>query len=227
MNVDALGRLANFFGMQMPAHRHDRFFQLHFLNKGEVRVFLDDIQYICQAPFFFITPPSVAHSFITTPDCEGHVLTIQQHLIWSLLNHELNVQQLDPICIQRNLLDPNLIHEFDDMQAYLLQLQHEFESPNIGQKLALKNLIALIFLQAWRLANNPPISIKNCQSELTIFRKFNALIEDHFKAHWTLQQYAHQLAVTETRLNDICKNLANISSKKLFLIVKYKKLNAC
>lgn len=215
IHYEALGKLANFFGMQMPAHRHDHFFQLHFLTHGEVRVFLDDAKYICQAPFFFITPPSVAHSFITTPECEGHVLTIQQHLIWSLLAKELNMQHSQPICVQKRQLDPSLQHELSRMQSYLSQLQYEFDSPNMGQKSALRNWISLIFLQALRLSQSVPVHVKNCQTELDIFRKFNVLIEDHFKAHWTLAQYANALAVTETRLNDICKTLANISSKKL------------
>ncbi|WP_343682685.1 4-hydroxyphenylacetate catabolism regulatory protein HpaA [Acinetobacter baylyi] len=215
IHYEALGKLANFFGMQMPVHRHDRFFQLHFLTRGEVRVFLDDVKYVCKAPFFFITPPSVAHSFITTPDCEGHVLTIQQHLIWSLLQNELNIQYLEPVCVQQSQLDLSLQHELGRMQTYLAQLQYEFDSPNICKKLALTNWINLIFLQAYRLSQSAPVHVKNFQTELDIFRKFNELIEDHFKEHWTLAQYANTLAVTETRLNDICKTLADISPKKL------------
>lgn len=215
IHYESLGKLAKFFGMQMPVHRHDRFFQLHFLTKGEIRIFLDDVKYVCKAPVFFITPPSVAHSFITTLDCEGHVLTIQQHLIWSLLKDELSMQGSEPICIQKNQLNAKLSDDLNRMQHYLSQLQYEFDSPNINQALALKNWVNLIFLQAWRLSNSVPIYVKNCQSEIDLFRKFNTLIEDHFKEHWTLNQYANALAITETKLNDICKNLADISSKKL------------
>lgn len=215
IHYESLGKLASFFGMQMPVHRHDRYFQLHFLSKGEIRVFLDDIKYVCKAPVFFITPPSVAHSFITAPDCEGHVLTIQQHLIWSLLKDQLNMQHLEPICIQQSQLNAVLQPELTRMQNYLSQLQDEFDKPDLVQKLALRNWAYLIFLQALRMSNGAPSYVKNSQSELDLFRKFNTLIEDHFKTHWTLSQYASELAITETRLNGICKNLANISSKKL------------
>lgn len=59
IHYEALSKLALFFGMQMPAHRHDRFFQIHFLTKGSVRIFLDDVKYICHAPVFFFTLPQL------------------------------------------------------------------------------------------------------------------------------------------------------------------------
>lgn len=52
-------------------------------------------------------------------------------------------------------------------------------------------------------------------SDLKLFRNFNELIESNYDKHWSLTQYAENLAVTETRLNDICRRLADISSKKL------------
>jgi hypothetical protein len=36
INVEAFGKLAEFFGRNMPVHRHDRFFQLHYLASGQI-----------------------------------------------------------------------------------------------------------------------------------------------------------------------------------------------
>ncbi len=38
VHYDALGNLAGFFGRNMPAHRHDRFFRVHYVKNGAVRV---------------------------------------------------------------------------------------------------------------------------------------------------------------------------------------------
>ena len=45
VHYEALGKLQDFFGVNMPAHRHDGFFQIHFVTKGSIRVFLDDVKY--------------------------------------------------------------------------------------------------------------------------------------------------------------------------------------
>ncbi len=215
IHYEAQAKLANFFGQNMPPHRHDRFFQLHFFTKGTVRVFLDDVKYICQAPAFFLTPPSVAHSFITDPGCEGHVLTIQQNIIWPILQVDLKVQHINPICLHTAQLNDSYQYDFQVLEKALAQLKYEFENNKQGKSFALKTLISLIFLHVMRLAEAVPPRIRNGCHDLAIFRKFNELIESHYDQHWSLHQYAEHLAITETRLNDICRRLASVSSKKL------------
>lgn len=207
-------KLANFFGQNMPPHRHDRFFQLHFFTKGTVQVFLDDVKYICQAPAFFLTPPSVAHSFITDPDCEGHVLTVQQNII-SRLQNDLKIQHIYPMCVHSGQFNHSDSQDLHRLEHYLHQLKDEFENNQQGKNFVLKSLIGLIFLQAMRLAESALPYTYNNNHDLAIFRKFNELIESHYDYHWTLTEYAAHLAITETRLNEICRRLANTSSKKL------------
>lgn len=84
VHYDALGNLAGFFGRNMPAHRHDRFFQVHYVKNGAVRVYLDERQYLESGPMFFLTPPTVPHAFVTEADADGHVLTVRQQLVWRL-----------------------------------------------------------------------------------------------------------------------------------------------
>lgn len=215
IHYEAQAKLANFFGQHMPPHRHDRFFQLHFFTQGTVRIFLDDMKYIFQAPVFFLTPPSVAHSFITDPGCEGHVLTIQQNIVWPLLQVDLKIQHIDPICVSAQQLNDKNIQELNLLEDYLNKLKNEFDTNKQGKKFALRNLINLIFLQIVYLAEAVPPRIKNGCNDLKLFRKFNELIESNYDKHWSLTQYADDLAITEARLNDICRRLAEISSKKL------------
>lgn len=215
IHYDALEKLAKFFGMNMSPHRHDRFFQLHFISKGTVRVFLDDVKYVCHAPAFFLTPPSVAHSFITDPGCEGHVLTLQQNIIWPLLQVDLKAQHISPICLHASQLKSEDLKDLTLLDTYLRELKQEFNINKYGKSFALKNLISLVFLQVLRLAEAVPPRIKNNCGDLAIFRKFNELIESNYDQHWPLIQYADFLTITETRLNDICRRLADISSKKL------------
>lgn len=69
-----------------------RFFQIHFVTKGAIHIFLDDVKYVCKAPVCFLPPPAVTHLFMTDPLYEAHVLTVQQNLIWPLRQVDLKVQ---------------------------------------------------------------------------------------------------------------------------------------
>lgn len=215
VHYEALGKLQDFFGVNMPAHRHDGFFQIHFVTRGSIRVFLDDVKYVYKAPVCFLTPPSVAHSFITDPICEGHVLTVQQNLIWPLLQVDLKVQNIVPLCISRESLKPSYYEDLEQLEHYFRDIEKEFQSNKVSRMTALKSLVSLIFIQMIRLGDVTAPRMNNCSGDLATFRSFNDLIENHFLDHWPLSEYASVLNVTETRLNDICRRVADISSKKL------------
>ena len=74
VHYQSFARMAAFFGRDMQAHRHDQYFQMHFLDTGQIELQLDDHRYSVQAPLFVLTPPSVPHAFITESDSDGHVL---------------------------------------------------------------------------------------------------------------------------------------------------------
>ena len=102
VHYEALGKLADFFGRNMPVHRHDRFFQVHYVKSGVVRVYLDDRRYQQQGPMFFLTPPTFPHAFVTDADSDGHVLTVRQELIWPLLEGRQGLAQgpqIAPLCV--------------------------------------------------------------------------------------------------------------------------------
>ncbi|NWE37154.1 helix-turn-helix domain-containing protein, partial [Pseudomonas gingeri] len=53
--------------------------------------------------------------------------------------------------------------------------------------------------------------------DLRIFHRFNELIEDHYLQHWPLSRYADGIGVTEARLNEVCRRIADLPSKRLIL----------
>lgn len=215
VHYEALEKLQEFFGLNMPAHRHDGFFQIHFLTQGSIRIFLDDVKYVYNAPVCFMTPPSVVHAFVTDPSSEGHVLTVQQNLVWPLLQNDLKIQNIEPICITRTSVESTYFDDLNQLQSYFKDFEKEFFNDKASRMAALKSLVYLIFIQVMRLGDVTAPQMNNCNGDLKFFRAFNKLIEQHFIDHWSLKQYADALAITETRLNDICRRVANISSKKL------------
>ncbi|WP_312755181.1 cupin domain-containing protein, partial [Escherichia coli] len=73
------------FGRHMLPHRHEQYFQMHFLNSGQIELQLDDHRYSVEAPQFFQTPPSLPQAVITESDAHGHVFTVRADLIWPQL----------------------------------------------------------------------------------------------------------------------------------------------
>lgn len=219
VHYEALGKLADFFGHNMPVHRHDRFFQLHYLTRGAVRVYLDDQQYSESAPLFFLTPPTIPHAFVTHPDSEGHVLTVRQQLVWPLLEAHRSQsgepRLVSPTCVALGAPDTRHASEVEHLDRLFAMLADEFGQQLPARNASLQAMTQLIFIALLRLSAEPVKNQHVRHDNLQIFHRFNALIEDRYREHWPLSRYAEAMGVTEARLNDICRRIADLPSKRL------------
>ncbi|KJH80480.1 4-hydroxyphenylacetate catabolism regulatory protein HpaA [Pseudomonas sp. KSR10] len=218
VHYEALGNLADFFGRNMPVHRHDRFFQVHYVKSGTVRVYLDDQRYQQQGPMFFLTPPTFTHAFVTDAESDGHVITVRQQLIWPLLSEEFGLASgpnISPVCVGLAELGPEFGREIMRLNLLFDELRSEFAEQRPGRALSLISLTRLIFISLLRLSSRSLTAQPARGEDLHIYQRFNELIEAHYQAHWSLSQYAEALGATEARLNDVCRRIADLPSKRL------------
>jgi AraC family 4-hydroxyphenylacetate 3-monooxygenase operon regulatory protein len=218
VHYEALGKLADFFGRNMPVHRHDRFFQVHYVKSGTVRVYLDDQRYLQEGPMFFLTPPTIPHAFVTDAHSDGHVLTVSQQLVWPLLEESVGLAagaRIAPICVAVGDLDEAYADEVARLNLLFDQLRSEFAGSQPGRALSLEALTRLIFISLLRLSARSLTAQSSRSEDLHIFQRFNLHIEAHYLEHLPLSRYAQLLGVTEARLNDVCRRIADMPSKRL------------
>lgn len=207
--------MAAFFGRDMQAHRHDGFFQLHYLETGHITLQLDESRYSVQAPLFILTPPSVAHAFFTQEDTDGHVLTVRQDLILPLLEslYPANRDLVDIPAICLSVADkPEDIHTFSHYWALMAR---ESANTDKGRDQVLSSLAQALFtflLRAIPLDDHPVTGVRG---EHHLFQRFNQCIDQYYKQHLTVPEYAQKLGVTESRLKDMCRRFANRPPKRL------------
>jgi len=221
VHYDKLANLADFFGRNMPVHRHDRFFQVHYVKNGTVRVYLDDQQYVESGPMFFLTPPTVPHSFVTEADSDGHVLTVRQQLVWQLIEADASLApagaQLPAACVALTQLEPQYAGDIRRLDYLFEELSEEVKAQRSGRSAALDSLTRLIMISLLRLCSHSLKATPARHEDLKIFHRFNELIEVHYQQHWPLSRYAQGIGVTEARLNDVCRRIADLPSKRLIL----------
>lgn len=221
VHYDRLANLAGFFGRNMPVHRHDRFFQVHYVKSGTVRVYLDDQQYVESGPMFFLTPPTVPHSFVTEADSDGHVLTVRQQLVWQLIDADPSLApsgaQLPAACVALTHLGPGCAGDIRRLDSLFEALSEEVNTQRPGHSAALESLTRLIMISLLRLCSHSLKATPTRHEDLKIFHRFNELIEAHYQQHWPLSRYAQGIGVTQARLNDVCRRIADLPSKRLIL----------
>jgi AraC family 4-hydroxyphenylacetate 3-monooxygenase operon regulatory protein len=220
IHYESLEKLANFFGRNMPVHHHDRFYQLHVILTGTIHVNLDETSYVVQAPMFFLTPPTIPHAFTTDNNAKGHVITVRQQLVWQLTENMMATGWdksnfvTSPLCV-------SLIPKKNKNALHLLKLlaliADENQQSGVEKDFATKALLQLILIDILRLADQSQPQQKTRKEDIRIFHLFNKLIESHYKEHLTLSQYSTKISITEARLNEICRRLAGLPSKRLIM----------
>lgn len=221
IHYDALGNLASFFGRDMPVHRHASYLQVHYIEEGEINFHIDDQVYQVQGPALFMTPPATPHSFQTEKESPGHVLTVHQSIIWQLMKRDLPIQQeLDltrGICLTREGLADNQQNQWLMIEQAFKNLSEEWAAEHLAKALVLENLTCFIAIQILRLSTRRAVSSSVSNDDLRIYHQFSDMIEHHFREQWLLPEYTRSIGVSESRLNQICKQISNSSPKKIIM----------
>ncbi|EFQ0477483.1 helix-turn-helix domain-containing protein, partial [Shigella flexneri] len=82
-------------------------------------------------------------------------------------------------------------------------------------EILLQSLAQSIFTILLREA--PPNDISTCsvRGEMCLFQKFNRLIDEKYRQHLMVPEYATMLGMSESRLTELCRRFANQSPKRL------------
>jgi AraC family transcriptional regulator, 4-hydroxyphenylacetate 3-monooxygenase operon regulatory protein len=222
IHYETFGRLAQFFGRNTPPHRHYCFCQVHILVKGSIRLNLDGQVYGGAAPLLIFTPPTIPHSFYSEEDTDGHVLTVRQEVVRSWYR-AMPGQWPDALLreaafVELASLPPASGSDFSALVHTVELLQRESDRDAKGHSALLRALgeSAFIHLSRLLLAHEPAAAQRAERSEdLRLFLNFCDLVEAHFRDHLTLTDYAGRLLITEARLNDICRRMAERPSKEI------------
>jgi AraC-like DNA-binding protein len=115
-----------------------------------------------------------------------------------------------------------------DIQKIILEIQSEMKNEDSGTEEMLRILLKLIILKSARIwKQQHQLADSNQQSDVQFLRKFSKLVEQHYKTHHTVADYAEMLFVTPKNLskkigliskstpNDIIKDRIILESKRL------------
>jgi AraC family 4-hydroxyphenylacetate 3-monooxygenase operon regulatory protein len=222
IHYETFARLAEFFGRNTPPHRHYCFFQVHLLLSGSINLSLDGQVFSGKAPLLIFTPPTLPHSFYTDEDTDGHVLTVRQEVVrtWyrAMPGQWPDSLLREAAFCELSGLPAASAEDFLALVKTVELLQHEFDRDAQGHSGLLLALgeCAFIHLSRLLLAREPVVTLRPERSEdLRLFLSFCDHVETHFREHLTLSEYASRLSITEARLNDICRRMADRPSKEI------------
>lgn len=219
IHYDSLDSLASFFGRDMSVHRHAQHLQIHFIDSGDTHFHIDDKVFHVTGPSLFLTPPAIPHSFSTEQDVTGHVLTIHQSLIWQVFAHGKNQQRnlgfTQGVCISENSIVSEQQPIWRQVKHLWADLAEEWQNEFSERSVTLQNYVSLMLIYIIRLNKEQVNSTIISNNDIRVYKRFSGEVEQHYKSAFTVPQYAMNVGVSESRLNQICQRVSQGSPKQI------------
>lgn len=210
LHCESIPERSRLHDWEIRPHRHGDLTQLLYLRKGEARIEIEGTELRVDYPAVQVIPPLVIHGFGFSTDVDGYIVTLAAPLIASVRGH-LGQQETA-------LSQPGLYPASGREQSYIdtlfTALADEYASavPAPGRDLQLQSLVALqaVWLCrqfAERRTRAQGASVARGDRSNEYFARLTRMVEENFRAHWSLDEYARRLDISTVHLNSICRRL--------------------
>lgn len=191
----------------LAVHRHARLHQVLLIERGGGEATLDGRVVPLKPMQIVNVPVGHVHGFRFMPGTQGWVLTIAAEILDEAL---LAAEGL------RGVLSRSaVVRGTPQVRATMKQIFAEHAARDFGRAHVLRALsAAIIGLMARALTSE---SGSSGNSESNLFRRFEALLEQHHLERWTVADYANTLAITPTHLNRVTRAATGDTASHLIL----------
>jgi AraC family transcriptional activator of pobA len=189
-------------------HRHARLHQILLVERGGGEATLEGRSYALRPMRVVNVAVGHVHGFAFKPDTQGFVLTVAAEMLDEVLEA--------PEGVQRVLAQSTVVRGNQRMRATMKEIFDEFAGRHFARAHMLRALTAnLIGLVAREMTGQGAASDASASSDL--LRRFDALIEQHFREHWTVSDYAAALSITPTHLSRLTRTATGHAASQLIL----------
>ena len=192
---------------KLAVHRHARLHQVLLIESGGGQATLDGRVHALRPMNIVNVPVGDVHGFSFTPGTEGWVLTLAAEILDEALLASEGLRGVLSQCA--------VVRGTPQIRATMKQIFAEHAARHFGRAHVLRALsAALIGLVARELAGGRR---ETGAADSKLFRRFEALLEQHHLKRWTVSDYAVALSVTPTHLNRVTRSATGDTASHLIL----------
>lgn len=206
LHLESIADRSRLHNWEISAHRHAGLVQLLLIEAGEARVQIDGRVLALRAPAVVWVPMLVVHGFAFTPDTEGHVVTLDQARLRSLLDASRGLWSA--LAASRAVALDAGSPPAQALLAVGRALRDDYAGTAPWRSQVLDGAV---LMAAALVARLPPLSVDAAEAAEPAGRaiqhlaRFREQVERHFRSHPSLDALAAPLGITATQLNRLCR----------------------
>lgn len=208
-------------------HRHGGMFQILCLFGGRMEVRIDSHRYQMTGYWVITLPPGVIHGFRFQPNTEGAVLTMAESLLSNEHGHNSQHYFDELVRTPLRIKFAKMDALWDQLVQYLGIINRELQGAETDRTLMLEWQVKMLLITLKRQLNQQQLQAAIGDANSQRLNGFRALLEENYRNHWTVQQYATALHSSVSSLNRLCHDMVGCTAKNLIqerLLVEAKRL---
>lgn len=182
-------------------HRHPELFQFLLLTSGGAEMQLEGTTAQLVAPALTAVTPNAVHGYIFQPGTEGYVLTIAEAYLTDLVEHAADVTARGVIRTSAIVPLAKDTETVEEIRLACERVSVESRRDLAGkQALVAADLLRILGLFVRLTAADQQHGDKASAAPDNLFERFRAMVEERFREHLTIADYASRLATSERTL---------------------------
>lgn len=207
LHMESIADRSRLHNWEIQPHRHATLVQLLLIESGPARVQIDGQLLALETPAVVWVPMLVVHGFAFSPQTRGHVITLEQARIRSLMGASHGLWERLVVARAVTLVPDHALFAL----ARALQGDYAGTSPWRSQVLD-----GALLMAAALVARLPALaSAASGEPEgraLQHLARYREQVEHHYRCHPTLDTLAAPLGITTTQLNRLCRQHLHCSA---------------
>lgn len=198
---------------ELSVHRHPHLHQVLVLRQGGGTARLDAGVFALRPRTVVNVPPGTVHGFSFQPGTEGTVVTMADELLTDLLARVGDTRRV--------LASAAVASSSKSIERTCSELNGAFAARNPARALVLRGLCATLLGLAAQALGELTLATRvanldaSDQQPSPLLQRFEALLELHHLAHWSVADYARALAISPTHLSRITRAATGASASRL------------
>lgn len=196
-------------------HRHGNLFQVICILDGEACIQLDDEIHEIVGHGLVTIPAGTVHGFSFNPGTQGYVISFSDQTLD-------NIRQLQGSDYLRPLIENAVVVGMADrgelasqLENYIALMRYELGTTNRARFTSLVMLATLFLVNIKRQLDSETLENSPGASQLRTLDAFRRLLEQHFREHWKVSEYADALNISTSTLNRLCHERFGTNAKAI------------
>lgn len=211
VHCEDIAKRSSSLGWRIDAHRHAQLFQFLIIEKGHVTFWLDDQCFDTSERCVIWIPPGTVHRFEFLPNTKGRVISLTEDVVSQHTRGQFNSNLLQPLNYADCFFYTDHSDDFKQLIQLASSLEQELSRSEQGQALVAHSLIQIMLVNIYRRKKTEE---KNNNNETHhLWWGFKRLLDQHYREHLSVADFAERLLITPSKLNRLSKAMSQQSIK--------------